>query len=101
MQDYAAQDTILHDLLTIDRARMVPSFPAHFKLPPAQRSPWEDYLKANTTFFGTRNYKQAFRTVFPLTLQEETLRYLGQEQRQVNTAVVDHKEKRVIDFINL
>ncbi len=100
LENYMQPDGVLQELLTIDKARMLPSFPAQFKLPEADRLAWEEYLTEHLPMWAPRTYKQAFRTVFPIRLQKETLAYLGQSP-SYNAAVVDRERQKVIDFIQL
>lgn len=100
METYCQPDTVLKDLLTIDKARMLPSFPAQFKLPADCRSAWDEYLTEHLACWAPRTYKQAFRTIFPIKLQKKTLEYLGQPA-SYNTAVVDRQRQKVVDFIYL
>ncbi len=98
-QEFAPKTPLVSDLLQIDRARMLPSFPANFKLPAQYRTGWDEYLDAHLQEFSPRSFKQAFRTVFPVWLQTETLAYLGEHPKQV--AVVDRDKKQLHGFTAL
>lgn len=100
MENYLKPSGLLQDLLDIDRARMLPSFPAHYRLPAEYRSAWESYLVEELPAFAPRTYRQAFRSVYPLWLQEDTLRYLEQDST-VNAAIIDREKKDIHGFTNL
>lgn len=100
LEAYLAPDGVLQDLLAIDKARMLASFPAQFKLPPACRMAWEDYLTENLATWAPRTYKQAFRSVFPVWLRAETLNYLNQS-RSSNVAVIDRDLRKLVGFTHL
>lgn len=97
---YLPEDKVIKDLLTIDKARMLASFPAHFKLPPASRSSWEEYLNANLPAWAPRTYKQAFRTMFPVWLLPATLTYL-QQPHSANVAVIDRQTNDIFAYTHL
>jgi len=100
LEKHVELDQVLQELLMIDKARMLPSFPAQFKLPESDRAAWEAYLTESLPQLAPRTYKQAFRTIFPLKLRKETLSYLGQSPA-CNTAVIDRESQKIIDFIKL
>lgn len=100
MEAYLEPDSVLQDLLTIDKARMLASFPAQFKLPPDCRAAWETYLEEHLASWEPRTYKQAFRSVFPVWLEAETIRYLNQSPA-FNVAVIDRDRQEIVDFIGL
>lgn len=97
IEAYLEPDTILQDLLTIDKARMLASFPAQFRLPPDCREAWETYLEEHLASWEPRTYKQAFRSVFPVWLQAETIKHLNQSPTS-NVAVVDRDLREIADF---
>ncbi len=100
LEAYLQPDSVLQDLLAIDKARMLASFPAHFKLPPNHRAAWENYLTEHLADWAPRTYKQAFRSVFPIWLKEETLLYLNQPKNR-NIAVIDRDKQNVFAFSQL
>ncbi|NLY54642.1 MAG: DUF4080 domain-containing protein [Firmicutes bacterium] len=100
LETYLAPAGTVADLITIDKARCLASFPANFRLPDNYRAGWEDYLQSNLAKFAPRTYKQAWRSVFPVTLQAETLTYLGAPAGS-NVAVVDRDKQQIVDFICL
>lgn len=96
---WAPPDAVLADCLTIDRARILPSYPATWRLPDHWRNPWEQYLNQHLEEFSPRTYKQAFRSIFPVPLGPAALAHYGRPPGQV--AVVDRELKRVHGFVAL
>lgn len=99
MQNFIPDSSIMTDLLQVDRARTLASFPANFKLPTEYRSAWEEYLNKHLPEFAPRSFKQAFRSVFPLWLRAETLDYLGQPSGLV--VVIDREKRSLSGFVSL
>lgn len=100
LESYTKPDNVLQDLITIDKARMLASFPAQFKLPQNYRTAWETYLTDHLSAWQPRNYKQAFRSIYPVWLGAETLSYLGQPPASA-VAIVDRDSQDVFEFMQL
>jgi hypothetical protein len=93
-------DEVTVDLLALDSAATVPSFPATFHLPPEWAEPWNSYLDSHRDLFTGRMHKEIKRTVYPVRISPATVAYLGAPEGS-NAAVVDRQAKRVIGFVNL
>jgi radical SAM superfamily enzyme YgiQ (UPF0313 family) len=97
--DWVSQDAVSRDLLVVDRARQLPSYPSTWRLPNDWRAPWDDYLNQHLEEFAPRNYKQTVRSVFPVKLSEQAAAWYGQPKGTV--AVVDHSRRRLHGFTEL
>ena len=84
----------------VDKARMLASFPAQFKLPQESRTAWEAYLTEHLAVWQPRTYKQAFRSVYPVWLGPKTLAYL-QQPPTCNVAIIDRDSQDIYGFTQL
>ena len=100
LASYMNPDCVLQDLLMVDKARMLASFPAQFKLPQESRTAWEAYLTEHLAVWQPRTYKQAFRSVYPVWLGPKTLAYL-QQPPTCNVAIIDRDSQDIYGFTPL